>query len=128
MKNVGIRIPDVDRHERIEAARKHAKLARRVFGNRFSPPVSYETVRQWESAIADPRPDKYEQMERITGVRASWIFSGAGPMLVGDDAPTVDDVMALIKAMPEADRWKLVGEISSLQSEPPDTPPPDRRR
>jgi ribosome-binding protein aMBF1 (putative translation factor) len=119
---------DVDKHERIQAARKHAKLARRIFGNKFDPPISYETVRQWETGIGEPRPDKYEQIERITGVRASWIFSGSGPMLVGDDTPTVDDVMDLIRAMSEEDRWRLVGEISSLRSGPPGTPPKDRKR
>jgi ribosome-binding protein aMBF1 (putative translation factor) len=118
----------VERHERIEAARKHAKLARKVFAKRFDPPVSYETIRQWESAQAEPRADKYDQMERITGVRASWIFSGTGPMLVGDETLTVDEILDLIRPMPEADRWRLVGEISALRSEQPEPPRKDRRR
>jgi ribosome-binding protein aMBF1 (putative translation factor) len=118
----------VERHERIQAARKHAKLARRVFGNRFDPPISYETVRQWESGIAEPRPEKYDQIERITGIRASWLFSGTGPMMVGDDAPTVDDVMAVVRSMTERDRWELVRAISSIPTEQPDKPPKDRQR
>jgi ribosome-binding protein aMBF1 (putative translation factor) len=126
VKNESRTLSDVDRHERIQAARKHAKLARRVFGARFDPPVTYETIRQWETNKGEPRPDKYEQMEALTGVRASWIFSGTGPMLVGDETLTVDDVMELVRAMPEADRWQLVGEISLLRSGPPDIPPRDR--
>lgn len=115
----------MDKPDRIQAARKHANLSRAEFGAAMKPRVTFEGVRKWEVGKSTPRAFRYSQMEAVTGVRAAWIESGVGPMLVStDQRPSVQEAVDIIKRMTLTQRLQVIAEAAQIPAEEPAEPPP----
>ena len=84
----------MDLRDRITAAREHAKLSRRELGALFDPPITYETVRSWESGDTEPRLSRFEILANVTNVRLAWLLMEYGPMLQGEVEIIPPDVIA----------------------------------
>ncbi len=97
--------------DRIERARKHKKMPRRHLGERMDPPVSYETVRSWETGKHIPELFRLYQIRDLTGVRLAWLLADSGPMLP-TEAPVIsgDVLAASLRALSPEERAKVLAD------------------
>ena len=100
--------------DRIKAAREYAKLTRGTFAQRCG--VEYETVRQWENGqIVQLRPESYQKIVDVTGVRKPWLMTGDGPMVPepeSQDRMTVEEIADAIRRLPIPERLRVIAKAA----------------
>jgi len=74
-------------HERIQAARKHARISMSEIARQLG--VSPQSVRQWERGLTTPRPQRIHDLAVLLGVSEAYLLGATEELapVAGSDAP-----------------------------------------
>jgi len=100
---------------RIKHQRTKQDLSRQALADALG--VSYETVRQWEAEIAQPRPQLYERLSEALGCDMTWLVTGYVGVLSQTGLPPVsntatDELKAQINQLPLSEQTKIMEDIA----------------
>lgn len=101
--------------ERIKARRLEIQLSRRTLADALG--VTYETVRQWEAGIAEPRPKLYRELSKqLQADEAQIVFGITSGLLAGAVASGLNTekerLSREIAQLSNRDQLELLAEIA----------------
>jgi transcriptional regulator with XRE-family HTH domain len=101
--------------ERIKNQRKKINLPRQSLADALG--IAYESVRQWEVEIAQPRPQLYERLSEALECDITWLVTGYIGVLSQTGLPPIsntatDELKAHINQLPLSEQTKIMEDIA----------------
>jgi len=90
----------MDIHERLQLAREHSNLEIADYADAVG--VTRQAAQSWEAGNSQPRPGRYAQIAKVSGVRESWLASGEGSMTGGTVSPNEEAFDSLTRDQRQA--------------------------